>query len=127
LKYDAALAQLIYAGSDFFLMPSRFEPCGLGQLISLKYGTIPVVRETGGLADTIVDFDMAKDFEQDKGNGFIFTDYTGNALLKAMMNSLMVYHDELAWKKIRSNAMTCDFSWKASAKKYVELYESMFQ
>ena len=125
LKYDATLAQLIYAGSDFFMMPSRFEPCGLGQLISLRYGTIPIVRETGGLADTIIDFDLAKDFEHDKGNGFVFTGYSGDELLQALRNSLMVYHDKTAWSKIRHNAMKGDFSWKASAKKYVELYESM--
>jgi starch synthase len=125
LKYDATLAQLIYAGSDFFMMPSRFEPCGLGQLISLKYGTIPIVRETGGLADTIIDFDLAKDFEHDKGNGFVFTGYNGEELLQSLRNSLIVFHDSMAWSKIRHNAMKGDFSWKASAKKYVELYESM--
>ncbi len=125
LKYDAKLAQLIYAGSDFFIMPSRFEPCGLGQLISLKYGTIPVVRETGGLADTIIDFDLAKDFEHDKGNGFVFAGYNSDELLQSLRDSLMVYHDEMAWQKIRHNAMNCDFSWKASAKSYIELFESM--
>lgn len=126
LKYDAKLAQLIYAGSDFFIMPSRFEPCGLGQLISLKYGTIPIVRETGGLADTIIDFDLAKDFEHDKGNGFVFTGYTGEELLQTLRNSLVVFHDGMAWNKVRHNAMNCDFSWKSSAKQYIDLYQSMF-
>jgi starch synthase len=125
LKYDAKLAQLIYAGSDFFIMPSRFEPCGLGQLISLKYGTIPIVRETGGLADTIIDFDVAKDFENDKGNGFVFSNYSSKELLQTLINSLKIFHEEYAWKKIRQNAMLADFSWKVSAKKYVDLYESL--
>jgi starch synthase len=122
LAFDAKLAQQIYAGSDFFLMPSQYEPCGLGQLISLKYGTIPIVRETGGLADTITDFDLAKDFEQEKGNGFVFLDYLGQELLRTILRALAIYKDEKAWNKIQHNAMRCDFSWKASAKKYEALY-----
>ncbi len=122
LAFDAKLAQQIYAGSDFFLMPSQYEPCGLGQLISLKYGTIPIVRETGGLADTITDFDLAKDFEHELGNGFVFLDYSAQELLKTILRALTVYKDEKAWNKIRLNAMRCDFSWKASAKKYETLY-----
>ncbi|OGI12376.1 MAG: starch synthase [Candidatus Margulisbacteria bacterium GWF2_35_9] len=122
LKYDANLAQYIYAGSDMFIMPSKYEPCGLGQLISLRYGTIPVVRETGGLADTIVDFDLAKDFEQDKGNGFVFSKYDSQELYKTLLRAINVYSDEKAWKKIVSNAMKCDFSWKSSAQKYSQLY-----
>lgn len=122
LAFDAKLAQQIYAGSDFFLMPSQYEPCGLGQLISLKYGTIPIVRETGGLADTITDFDLAKDFEHELGNGFVFLDYSAQELLRTILRALAVYKDEKAWSKIRHNAMRCDFSWKASAKKYEALY-----
>jgi len=127
LKYDGKLAQYIYAGSDMFLMPSKYEPCGLGQLISLRYGTIPIVRETGGLADTIVDFDLAKDFEQDQGNGFVFSSYDGKELYKTLLRAINTYADEKAWKKLVSNAMKCDFSWKASAKKYSQLYERVLQ
>lgn len=123
LAFDAKLAQQIYAGSDLFLMPSQYEPCGLGQLISLKYGTIPIVRETGGLADTITDFDLAKDFEHEKGNGFVFLDYEGQELFRTILRALVVYKDENAWNKIQHNAMRCDFSWKASAKKYETLYK----
>ncbi|HAR62254.1 MAG: glycogen synthase GlgA [Candidatus Margulisiibacteriota bacterium] len=122
LKYDAMLAQLIYAGSDMFLMPSRYEPCGLGQLISLKYGTIPIVRETGGLADTIVDYDLVDVFEADKANGFMFLDYNSEKLLEKIERAVEVYADEKAWKKLMKNAMKYDFSWKASAIKYMELY-----
>ncbi len=124
LKFDPRVAQLIYAGSDMFLMPSKYEPCGLGQLISLKYGTIPIVRETGGLADTITDFDLAKDFEHDKGNGFVFEEYSSKELYKTILSALEVYKNELAWKKIMTNAMKYDYSWKASAVKYEKLYLS---
>ena len=124
LKYDGILAQKIYAGSDMFLMPSQYEPCGLGQLISIKYGTIPIVRETGGLADTIVDFDLAKDFENDKGNGFVFYDYDSSELYKTIIRALDLFKDEGAWKKIVANAMSCDFSWKQSAHKYEALYKN---
>lgn len=125
LKFDPVMAQMIYAGCDMFIMPSRYEPCGLGQLISLKYGTIPVVRETGGLADTITDFDLAKDFENDKGNGFVFYEYESKELYKTLIRAIDTYKDQQAWKKLMTNAMKCDYSWKASAVKYEHLYKSL--
>lgn len=122
LKYDANLAQLIYAGVDMFLMPSQYEPCGLGQLISLKYGSIPIVRETGGLADTIVDYDLADVFEADKSNGFVFKDYDAAALLERINRSISIFSDTGKWEKLMKNAMRADFSWKSSSKRYEELY-----
>ncbi|MCX7918452.1 MAG: glycogen synthase GlgA [bacterium] len=119
LKFDARLAKLIYAGSDMFLMPSKFEPCGLGQMISLAYGTIPIVRKTGGLADTIDDYNPATE----SGTGFVFEEYTGKALLTTIQRALAVYQNKTAWKKLIENAMRADFSWDASAKKYITLYQ----
>jgi len=121
LKYDEALAHRIYAGSDFFLMPSKFEPCGLGQMISLRYGTIPIVRSTGGLADTVVD--VAGD--PFKGNGFAFREYTRDALLEAVRRAVGFYHGGRGWKSIVQRAMSADLSWSASARQYVALYEKV--
>jgi len=119
LKFDAALAQRIYAGTDMFLMPSRFEPCGLGQLIAMRYGNVPVVRATGGLADTVQNFDPATG----QGNGFSFTDYTPAALLDAVRRALAIYReDKPTWRLLMERGMRADFSWNASARKYVELY-----
>ncbi len=120
LKFDAVLAQLIYAGSDMFIMPSYFEPCGLGQLISLKYLTVPIVRATGGLADTIIDFDEDKT----NGNGFTFSDYQGSALLNAIERALNYYQTPQLWLKILKNCDKADYSWDASAKKYLKLYDT---
>lgn len=121
LRYDAILAERIYAGSDMFLMPSLFEPCGLGQLISLKYGTIPIVRATGGLRDTVVDYTS----DRANGYGFTFLEYKPQALLKALDFALAVYKDKAAWRKLIERSMRLDFSWDASAKKYVELYKKV--
>lgn len=118
LKYDEALAHRIYAGSDFFLMPSKFEPCGLGQMISLRYGTIPIVRSTGGLADTIVDVTA----NPSRGNGFLFRDYTSGALLEAVRRAIEFYRSKRGWKAIVQRAMSSDMSWKASARQYAALY-----
>lgn len=118
LKFDAVLAKKIYAGSDMFLMPSRYEPCGLGQLISLRYGTIPIVRKTGGLADTIVEYNSGTN----QGNGFVFEKYDANELLRAIRRALDLYKNKNVWRKLLLNAMKCDFSWEGSAKKYIELY-----
>ena len=118
LGFDADLAQRIYAGSDMFLMPSKYEPCGLGQLISFKYGTIPVVRKTGGLADTVHDFDP----ESGKGDGFVFEEYSASALLDAIKRAMSVYSNRSVWKDIQEKVMQYDYSWDASAKKYVSLY-----
>lgn len=119
IGFDVDLAQRIYAGSDMFLMPSRFEPCGLGQIISLRYGTIPIVRETGGLSDTIRDYDAKKG----TGNGFSFEEYTPAELLKTIDRALSVYQDRPKWKAVVTNAMTSDFSWSRSADEYISLYK----
>ncbi len=116
LAFDAKLAQKIYAGSDLFLMPSRYEPCGLGQLISLRYGTVPIVRRTGGLYDTIINYD------QKNGNGFAFTAYDSKELLQTIAKAIGVYADKKTWKRIQLRGMKADFSWHASAKKYLDLY-----
>jgi starch synthase len=118
LGFDPQLAQLIYAGSDMFLMPSHYEPCGLGQLISLRYGTIPIVRSTGGLADTIQNFSPSSN----KGNGFAFVNYSSRELLQAVKRALKVYDNKEIWQKLMQRGMQQDFSWEYSAKEYVKLY-----
>ncbi len=119
LKFDDALAHKIYAGCDMFLMPSRYEPCGLGQMISLKYATLPVVFKTGGLADTIVDFDPLTA----EGNGFVFDYYHQDDLLKAIKFALYFYKDKAIWNKLLKRSVKYDFSWAESAKKYLNLYK----
>jgi len=119
LKFDAMLAQKIYAGADIFLMPSRFEPCGLGQLICLRYGTVPVARLTGGLQDTIQEFDA----NTKSGNGFTFSDYSSAGLLSAIKRALALYRDRAAWQKLATRTMGYDFSWESSAKEYADLYD----
>ncbi|MFA5063394.1 MAG: glycogen synthase GlgA [Candidatus Omnitrophota bacterium] len=111
LKFDDVLAHKIYAGSDIFLMPSRYEPCGLGQLISLRYGTIPLVFKTGGLADTV-----------NSANGFIFDSYSKADLAKTIKKSIAAFKKKTSWSKLMYKAMKCNFSWEASAKKYLDLY-----
>jgi starch synthase len=118
LAYDNRLAHLIEAGSDMFLMPSRYEPCGLNQMMSMRYGTVPVVRATGGLDDTVVEFN-----EKDgKGNGVRFTDYDAASLTAAVKRGVSLYGKGDPWKKMVVNGMATDFSWRASAKKYEKLY-----
>ena len=119
LGFDETLARKIYAGSDFFLIPSRYEPCGLTQMYALKYGTIPVVRATGGLDDTIQEFNLAGR----SGNGFKFEEYSSEALLRAVERAAAVKSDAGLWRSLRTNAMACDFSWTNSARKYLELFE----
>jgi len=119
LRYDEALAHRIYAGSDFFLMPSKFEPCGLGQIISLRYGTVPIVRATGGLADTVADVDR----DPKKGNGFVFSEYTPEAFLDATQRGVAFFRKKRGWKALQRRAMSANLSWKASAKQYVRWYE----
>ncbi len=121
LTFDVKLAYKIYAGLDIFLMPSYYEPCGLGQLISLNFGTIPLVRKTGGLADTVVDYDP---FTK-QGNGFVFDNYQAGALLEAIKRALCVYNDTETWKKLVAKAMRCNYSWEASAREYSELYNKI--
>lgn len=119
IGYNPNLAQRIYAGCDMFLMPSKFEPCGLGQLISLRYGTIPVVRSTGGLADTIRNFSL----ETGSGNGFSFKEYSSKEMLKTIDRALDVYNNHPdAWGSIVQTALKSDYSWSKSADKYLELY-----
>jgi len=111
LKFDDPLAHKIYAGSDVFLMPSKYEPCGLGQMISLRYGTIPLVFKTGGLADTV-----------NEDNGFIFERYCKDGLIKTIRKAVLAFKNKKKWTTLMSTAMRCDFSWEVSAKKYLELY-----
>ena len=118
--YDNAIAHKVEAGSDMFLMPSRYEPCGLNQIYSLKYGTVPIVRATGGLDDTIELFDL----EHGTGTGFKFWDYTGGALLYTIRQALHHFADERIWKRIQLNGMEKDFSWKTPATQYAKLYEA---
>ncbi len=121
VAYDNILAHKVEAGADIFLMPSRYEPCGLNQIYSLKYGTVPVVRATGGLDDTIDAFDPATG----RGTGFKFKAYDGSALLDEIRRALSIYRDEPAiWRGIQLNGMAKDFSWQASAKEYAKLYEA---
>jgi starch synthase len=123
IGFDNALAHKIEAGVDMFLMPSRFEPCGLNQIYSLKYGTVPVVRATGGLDDTIEDFDPLSG----KGNGFKFAHYSGEAFLSAIKRAIAVYMNKKVWKQVVANGMAADFSWERSAKEYVELYRKILE
>ena len=114
LSYNAGLAPLIYGGSDMFLMPSLFEPCGLGQMIAMRYGSVPVVRATGGLADTV----------QDSVNGFTFDYYSWEAFWHALQRAIYVYNvDHHKWHEIQSNGMMADFSWANSAQGYQQLYQ----
>ncbi|MFH1459947.1 MAG: glycogen synthase GlgA [Candidatus Omnitrophota bacterium] len=121
LTFDAVLAYKIYAGSDIFLMPSFYEPCGLGQLISLNFGTIPLVRKTGGLADTINDFNPFTN----QGNGFVFSRYESGALLECLKRALCVYNNKSVWGDLIKRAMECKFSWDESAKEYQSLYKKL--
>jgi starch synthase len=119
VAYDNSLAHKIEAGSDMFLMPSKYEPCGLNQIYSLKYGTVPVVRATGGLDDTIEPWDA----RTGRGTGFKFSDYSGESLLLTIKEALKAFRDQPSWKNLMRNAMAKDFSWNASAKEYVRVYE----
>jgi starch synthase len=120
IAYDNTLAHKVEAGADMFLMPSRYEPSGLNQMYSLKYGTVPIVRATGGLDDSIQPFDV----EHGTGTGFKFKEYSGEALLYAVRQALHHYTDERIWRRIQMNGMAKDFSWKGPAREYASLYES---
>ncbi|HXT87148.1 MAG TPA: glycosyltransferase, partial [Verrucomicrobiae bacterium] len=123
IAYDNTIAHKIEAGADMFLMPSRYEPCGLNQIYSLKYATIPIVRATGGLDDTVEPFDA----KTGKGTGFKFETYKGAALIKCVREALTAYRDLAQWRALQTNGMARDFSWKASAAEYVKLYEAAKQ
>ena len=117
IKFDPILAQKIYAGCDIFLMPSKFEPCGLGQMIAMRYGAIPIVRKTGGLADTI----------KDKKTGFLFEKYESNALLKIINLAAGCFKNKSAWRKMAKKAMNQDFSWRRPAREYLKLYKKIIE
>lgn len=117
--YRSELGHKIYAGSDMYLMPSKFEPCGISQLIALKYGSIPIVRATGGLDNTIIGYPL------DDSNGFKFWNYDGWAMLEAIKCAIDVYHDKYTWNAMMNSAMTRDYSWKQSALKYLEVYKQL--
>ncbi len=123
LTFNLDLAQKIYGGADMFLMPSRYEPCGLGQMFAMRYGTIPIVRYTGGLADTVQEFDLSSL----EGNGFGFNDYSSAGLLESLKRALEIYKDGESWRRLVLNAMSGDFSWGASARNYLAVYEKTLE
>ncbi len=118
LTFNTPLAQRIYAGSDMFLMPSRFEPCGTNQLIAMHYGSVPIVRSTGGLADTVQDYDP----RTGQGTGFVFKEYDRWRLFAAVVRAIETFKHQDAWRQIQLRGMNADFSWAQSAHKYVDLY-----
>jgi len=121
ITFDAHFAQQIYAGSDVFLMPSKFEPCGLGQMISMRYGTVPIVRATGGLKDTVQDYNS----ESSLGDGFVFNNYKSKEFLSAVKRALDLYKQKEKWYTMVRQIMQKDFSWTNSAKKYIKLYNKL--
>ncbi|TGE36105.1 glycogen synthase GlgA [Desulfosporosinus fructosivorans] len=122
LEFSDKIAHEVYAGSDILLMPSRFEPCGIAQMIAMRYGTVPIVRETGGLKDTVLSYSAISGL----GNGFSFVNYNAHELLFAVQRAVGIYHEEKpVWDNIRQNALKTDFSWVRSAKAYLEMYESL--
>jgi starch synthase len=123
IGFDDRLEHLITAGADAFLMPSRFEPCGLNQLYSLRYGTVPIVRATGGLEDTVEDYDP----ETGRGTGFKFVDYTPAAMLQAVRRAVELYPNRTAWKRLQQQGMRQDHSWDVSAREYVKVYRSALE
>lgn len=123
IGFDNDLAHLIEAGSDIFVMPSHYEPCGLNQMYSLRYGTVPVVRKTGGLADTVQDWHEMRSIGMDSGDGFSFEEISGNALAKVVKRAVDSFQIPAEWKKIQRNGMEKDLSWENSAQKYIQLYQ----
>lgn len=123
IAYDNKLAHKIEAGSDMFLMPSRYEPCGLNQIYSMRYGTVPIVRATGGLDDTVENWDATTR----RGTGFKFAEYTGEALLASVRAALQAYKDQDSWQTLMRNGMSRDYSWKNSAREYVRVFEKVKQ
>ena len=121
IRFEEELAHQIYAASDFFLMPSKFEPCGLGQLIALKYGTVPIVRRTGGLKDTIQNYHE----KTVCGNGITFDDYDPFELLEALRRAIRIFADQKVYRRIQEAGMKCDYSWVSSAQEYVRLYNKI--
>jgi starch synthase len=124
LGYNEALAHQIEAGSDIFLMPSRFEPCGLNQMYSMRYGTIPIVRATGGLADTVVDT-TPYNLDEQLATGFVFKHENSEALLHCIRRAMVTFRDKITWYMLQVNGMNCDFSWHHSAQQYLTLYRKL--
>ena len=122
IAYDERLSRRIYAGADVLLMPSRYEPCGLAQIIAMRYGCIPIARDTGGLSDTIWDQDAPG-----KNTGFLFKEATSDALALAVGRALHVYNRPEVWQAIQKRAMKQDFTWERSAKEYLALYQNLAQ
>ncbi|SEM18262.1 starch synthase [Paenisporosarcina quisquiliarum] len=124
LYFDEALARQIYAGSDLFLMPSQFEPCGIGQLLALRYGTLPIVRETGGLKDTVMPYNEITE----EGNGFSFANYNAHELLHTIERAVALYRSQpTKWDHLVGRAMDLDFSWSSSSQQYIKLYENLLK
>lgn len=121
IVFDPEIAKQMYAASDFFMLPSFYEPCGLGQMIAMRYGTVPLVREIGGLADTVAEFNSVSK----TGNGFTFQDYRPEALVDAVRRGVKVFHKKSEWRQLQKNAFACDYSWESSARKYVQLYQTV--
>jgi len=122
-RYSDELAHWIEAASDMFLMPSHYEPCGLNQMYSLRYGTVPIVRRTGGLADSVVHFDPASGV----GNGIVFNDYNAEAVIWALNTALDLYQNKGAWRRLMQNGMAEDYSWSRQVRGYIEMYHSLVQ
>ncbi len=124
IGYNEAFAHLIEAGVDIFLMPSRFEPCGLNQMYSQRYGTLPIVRKTGGLADTVTDA-LPETIADKSASGFVFDESSSGAVLEAIKRALLLYSHQEIWQQMQQTAMQKDFSWKNSAEQYIQLYGSL--
>ena len=124
IGYDETLAHLIEAGSDIFLMPSRFEPCGLNQIYSQRYGTLPIVRKTGGLADTVIDT-LPETLNNNTATGFVFNEANAGTLMEAIKRSLILYGHPKTWKQLQINGMKRDYSWNKSAHQYLTLYNHL--
>lgn len=123
-KFDSRLSHLIYAATDMFLMPSMFEPCGLSQLIALRYGSVPIVRETGGLKDTIIPYNQFTG----EGNGFSFTSYNAHDMLFSLQRAVeLYYNNKHVWYHLIKKAMESDYTWDKSAKNYLEIYKELSQ
>ena len=122
IGFSAEMAQKIYAGADLFLMPSKMEPCGLSQMIAMRYGTIPIVHATGGLKDTVEAFNPVTK----TGSGITFQSYNAYDMLDAVKRAIDLFHNKPMWRALRKNAMSGDFSWKKPAQEYIEIYQQLF-
>jgi starch synthase len=119
IRFDEQMARKIYAGADMFLMPSLSEPCGISQLIAMKYGTVPIVRAVGGLRDTVIQYDPQKD----TGNGYLFQNYNAHEMAHTIYLACQTYKDNEKWTKLAKRAMKTNFSWDTAAQQYITVYE----